>query len=220
MDLLKELNNLLPTYTVELPFSKKEVEYTPFRIKDIKNLSIILQEQNKQMAFSAMIDILKRNTKNIDVLELCVADAEFLFLKIRSKSVDEILNLVYNKNKIKVNINDIKYRNSIQEKILDIGNGIFLQLKTPSVKEVIKLKNFEKEDMIKSLIKSFTVKNEIYECNKFVPEEFKELLNNLPMATISQFDSFLKAEPELYVHINIENEIKEVTGLLNFFSYR
>lgn len=220
MDLLKEINNLLPTYTVELPFCKKEVEYTPFRIKDIKNLSIILQEQNKNLAFSAMIDILKRNTKNLDIMNLCVSDAEFLFLKIRSKSVDEILNLVYNKNKVKVNINEIKTRNTIQEHSLDIGNGIFLHLKTPTVKDMLKIKNIEKEDLIKAVIKSFTIKGEIYECNKFVPEEFKELLNNLPMSTINQFEAFLKTEPELYVHINVGDETKEVTGLLNFFSYR
>jgi len=220
MNLLSEINNLLPTYTVELPFSKKEVEFTPFRIKDIKNLSIVLQEQNKPLAFAAMVDILKRSVKNTNVMELTMADAEFLFLKIRSKSVDEILNLIYNKNKIQANINDIKYRNSIQDLVLDIGNNISIQLKTPLVKDFIKLKNFEKEDIIKSSIKSFTVKNELYECNKFVPEELKELLNNLPITLVSKFDSFLKTEPQLYIHVEIDGETKEVAGLLNFFSFR
>jgi hypothetical protein len=220
MELIQEINNLLPVYKTTLPFSKKDVTFTPFRIKDVKNLGIILQEQNKLLAFNAMLDILKRNCSSTNILELHLADAEYLFLQIRSKSVDEMLNLVYNKNKIQVNINDIQTKNYLQEENIDIGNNIKLSLKTPIIKDLIKLKSFEKEDLIKASVKSITVKNELYDCGKFVPEELKEILNNLPMNVSLKLDNFLKNEPQLFLHLNIENETKEVTGILNFFSYR
>ena len=220
MELIQEINNLLPVYKTTLPFSKKDVTFTPFRIKDVKNLGIILQEQNKLLAFNAMLDILKRNCGSTNILELHLADAEYLFLQIRSKSVDEMLNLVYNKNKIQVNINEIQTKNSLQEENIDIGNNIKLLLKTPIIKDLIKLKSFEKEDLIKASVKSITVKNELYDCGKFVPEELKEILNNLPMNVSLKLDNFLKNEPQLFLHLNIENETKEVTGILNFFSYR
>ena len=43
MDLFNSLENLLPHYETVLPFSKEKVSFTPFRVKDAKNISIILQ---------------------------------------------------------------------------------------------------------------------------------------------------------------------------------
>ena len=49
MELLNSIDELLPKYETILPFSKQTVEFTPFRVKDAKNISIILQEDNKKI---------------------------------------------------------------------------------------------------------------------------------------------------------------------------
>jgi hypothetical protein len=220
MELIDKLNNLLPKYKAILPFSKKEVEFIPFKIRDAKNISIILQEENKILSFIAMVEILKRNVPDLNVNELCMADAEFLFLQIRSKSVDEVLNLIYQKNKIQVNINDIQPKNNIQEKSIVLNKDVVLELHTPTVKNLIKLKSLDREDFFKSCIKSINVGNEIYDCTKFVPEELKELINNLPLNVSNKIDEFIKIEPQLFLNIELDGQQKEVTGILNFFTYR
>ena len=99
MNLLDELKVYFPKYEVVLPVSKLKVVFTPFKVKDAKNLSIILQENNKKLALIALYEIIKNNTTDINIDELCIADAEFLFLHIRSKSVDEHISVIFEKNK-------------------------------------------------------------------------------------------------------------------------
>jgi hypothetical protein len=78
----------------------------------------------------------------------------------------------------------------------------------------------DKEDLIKACIQKISIKNEIFHTNKFLSEEIKNILDNLPMSVVPKLDNFLKRQPELYINLSFENEEKEVTGLLNFFIFR
>jgi hypothetical protein len=224
MNIIDELKSLLPIYTVVLPFSKMEVQFTPFKVKDLKNLTMVLHEDNKKLSFMAMIELLKNTTKlSIQQLnDLCLADAEYLFLHIRSKSVEETLNLVYKDKKVVINILDIKAKNKIQSGMVHVSDNIKIELKTPTVKKLLKLETFNKEDYIKACFKNIIVKNELYDSDKFVPDEIKNILEHLPIKIMNEFEKFTVSEPELYMEIPIDenNTIKEVSGILNFFIFR
>lgn len=219
-DLLNVLSEMLPTYETNLPFSKEKVCFKPFKVKDAKNIGIILQEDNKKLALRAMIDLIKQNAPECNILDLCLADAEFLFLQIRSKSVDEILNLVKNNEKIQVNISAIRHRNEIKTEKISIGDNITIFLKTPTIKNLLKLDTLENEELFKASIEKIIVKNEIYHLNKFVTEEIKNIIENLPLSVLPKIDKFLKNQPELYVNLNFANDETEVSGILNFFTFR
>lgn len=219
MNILENLHSLIPNYETTLPFSKEKVSFTPFRVKDAKALSVILQEDNKKLAFKNMIDLLKTYASGTNIDDLCLADAEYLFLQIRSKSVDEILNLIYNNEKIQVNIAEIKPRNEVTEEHINLS-GMILVLQTPTVKDLLKVPSFDKEEVAKACIQKIIVGNEIYKVNKFVTEEIKQLIENLPLSVVGKLDSFLKRQPELYLNLSVMEGTKEVSGLLNFFTYR
>ena len=219
MNILENLHSLIPNYETTLPFSKEKVSFTPFRVKDAKALSVILQEDNKKLAFKNMIDLLKTYASGTNIDDLCLADAEYLFLQIRSKSVDEILNLIYNNEKIQVNIAEIKPRNEVTEEHINLS-GMILVLQTPTVKDLLRLPSFDKEEVAKACIQKIIVGNEIYKVNKFVTEEIKQLIENLPLSVVGKLDSFLKRQPELYLNLSVMEGTKEVSGLLNFFTYR
>jgi hypothetical protein len=220
MSIFESLSSLLPSYEITLPFSKTQVTFTPFRVKDAKNLSMILQEDNKKLALKNMVELIKCCTKDANIEELCLADAEYLFLQIRSKSVDEILNLIYNEEKVQVNIAEIQPRNEIIEESLSLSAGITIVLETPKIKDLLRLSSLEKEEISKACIQKVIVKNEIYKLNKFVTEEIKQLIDNLPLSVLPKIESFIKKQPELYVNLKVLNGTKEVSGLLNFFTYR
>ena len=220
MELIESLQKLLPTYETTLPFSKKVVKFQPFKVKDAKNISIILQEENKKLALNAMVDLLKSNSSGANVLDLCLADAEFLFLQIRSKSVDEKLNLIFNNEKISVFIPDISYRNEIKIDNIYLSPEITLVVETPTIKDLLKLETLESIDLMKSIIKKVTTNGEIFYVNKFLSDEIKNLLDNLPMNVIPKLESFLKTQPELYVILKTQSGDKEVSGFLSFFTFR
>lgn len=219
MNILENLHSLIPNYETTLPFSKEKVSFTPFRVKDAKALSVILQEDNKKLALKNMIDLLKTYASGTNIDDLCLADAEYLFLQIRSKSVDEILNLIYNNEKIQVNIAEIKPRNEVTEEHINLS-GMILVLQTPTVKDLLRVPSFDKEEVAKACIQKIIVGNEIYKVNKFVTEEIKQLIENLPLSIVGKLDSFLKRQPELYLNLSVMEGTKEVSGLLNFFTYR
>lgn len=219
-NILEFLNASMPKYETVLPFSGKTVSFSPFRVKDAKNIAIILQENNKKLALKAMVDLIKSYCEDFDTSEACLADAEYLFLQIRSKSVDEVLNLVRDNEKVQVSISEIKPRNKINTESINLASGIVLHLKTPTVKDLLKLQTLDKEDLTKACIEKIAIKNEVYNANKFVPEEIKKVLDNLPLSVIPKLDKFLKDQPELYLKIPFESGEKEVSGLLNFFIYR
>jgi hypothetical protein len=220
MNLLSSLENILPTYETTLPFSKEKVSFTPFRVKDAKGLSIVLQEENKKLALNAMVELLKSNAKNCNVLNLCLADAEYLFLQIRSKSVDEQLNLIYNNQKINVFIPSIGWKNDLVSDTIQINTNFYLTLETPKIKDLLKLNSLDKEQLVKACVKKVTFNGEVFYVNKFVNEEIKEMMDNLPLNVLSKFEDFLSKQPELTVVVKTDTEEKEVSGLLTFFTFR
>lgn len=218
MNIFENLNSFLPTYVVELPFSKQKVSFTPFKVKDAKNLSIIIQEDNKLLSLHALYEILKTNTKNLDIENLCLADAEYLFLMIRGKSIEEKINLLINEIPTKVNITDIKYKNNLVSKDIVISKELSFTVQTPLIKDLLKLKEFSKKELLLSSIKTITAKKEIYDVNKFVNNEIKEFLENMPLSTLSELEKI--QHPELYLMIKENESESEVSGILTFFTFR
>jgi predicted Zn-dependent protease with MMP-like domain len=218
MNIDELIKDLLPLYETTLPFSKKVVSYHPFKVKDAKNISIILKEENKRLSLNAMVSLLKANTKDLDVDDLCLADAEYLYLQMRGKSVGEEIVLKVNEKPFKLNINDIKYRNQLTEKIIKIKEGISVTLKTPKIKDLLLFENDDKILDTKKYIKNLVVKNEVFDVYKFVPEELKQLIENVPYSFLKDIEKFSKEQPELYFLFKDDEGEREVSGTLSFFT--
>lgn len=213
--LTKELS---PTYETVLPFCKKTVSYTPFKVKDSKNISIILKEENKKLSLMAMVSVLKNNSSGINIDDLCLADAEYLYLHMRGKSIGEELNLKISNTPVKLNIADIKTRNSITTKTIPIKDGIFGTIKTPRIKDLLTVDFSDETSIIKKYLKSINIKNEIFDLDKFLPDELKKLVDNLPYSFVKEIEKISKEQPELYFSVMTEEGEKEVSGTLSFFT--
>ena len=49
MDILNLFNESQPKFETTLPFSKKQVLFTAFKVKDAKKIALVLQENNKKL---------------------------------------------------------------------------------------------------------------------------------------------------------------------------
>lgn len=217
MNLIEKINNFLPIYETVLPFSKQKVNFTPFKVKDLKNISIILQENNKKLSLSALVQCLENNTNLKNIEQLCLADAEYLFLQLRAKSIDEVLNLIVNGEKCNISISEIKTKNDIQTTNYKISDELNIILETPKISDILSLEEFTEENYQKLCVKKIFVKNELYEIKKYVPNEIKEILNNLPAKTLQYLNEFIQKEPSLF--IEYKNQEGEVAGPLTFFTF-
>lgn len=217
-DLLSNINSFLPVYSIELPFCKKTIDFTPFKVKDAKNISIVLQEDNKNLALKALVELLKSCCRTLRIEDLCLADAEYLFLAIRSKSVEENMNLILKGTPIKVNIFDIKHKNDVTKADIKISSGLSLKIETPKIKDLLKLNQFSKKEFLLASIKQVIANQEIYNVDTFLPEKVEEFLQNLPLSVLNELEKI--NHPELFISIKNGDDESEVSGILTFFTFQ
>ncbi len=137
---------------------------------------------------------------------------------MRGKSVGEELNLKISNTPVKINISDIKTRNSITSKTVQIKDGIFGTIKTPRIKDLLTVDFADETAIIKKYLKSISIKNEIFDLDKFLPDDLKKLVDNLPYSFVKEIEKISKEQPELYFVVMTEEGEKEVSGTLSFFT--
>jgi len=81
----------VPTYTLNLPSSGKQITYRPFTVKEEKIL-LMAVDDDEETQIRALRQVIQNCiiTGNIDVAKMPVFDIDYVWLKIRSKSVEEI----------------------------------------------------------------------------------------------------------------------------------
>ena len=100
-----------PTYELEQPSTGEKIKYRPFLVKEQKTLMIAQESEDTDDMNRALGQLINDCTfGKIDPFKVPIFDIEFLFLKIRGKSVGETvdLNLLCpddNKTRVKKTIN-------------------------------------------------------------------------------------------------------------------
>ena len=86
----------VPEYELELPSTGEKVKYRPFLVREEKILFMAMESQDEKEMVSSVKNIIKSCT-NIKrkVEELATFEIEYLFLKIRAKSVGEYVDLYF-----------------------------------------------------------------------------------------------------------------------------
>src|SRR6056300_774822 len=106
-----------PTYELELPSTKKTIQYRPFLVKEEKLLVLALESEDTKQITTAIKTVIKNciETKGIKVETLPTFDIEYLFLNIRGKSVGEEIevNIICPDDgettvPVKIDVDDIK----------------------------------------------------------------------------------------------------------------
>ena len=83
-----------PTYALVLPSTGQSIKYRPFLVKEQKILMMAQESQKESEMFQAMSDIVKSCTfDEVDTDNSPLFDIEYVFLKLRSKSVGGKTNI-------------------------------------------------------------------------------------------------------------------------------
>ena len=112
--MLPKLNDV-PGYDDIIPSTGQKIKFRPYLVKEEKILLLAMESQDTKTALNAIADtVVSCIHEDIDRRSLTVFDIEYLFLRIRSKSVGERSNLnlkcsecgAY--NEFTLNLEDIK----------------------------------------------------------------------------------------------------------------
>ena len=163
---LPVLNN--PNYEMELPSTGEKIEFRPFLVKEQKILMMAMESEDAKMQTKAVVDIIKNCTfgkldDKIDTLP--TFDIEYMFLKLRAKSVGETIDISVTcqddgetKVPVTINLDDIDVvRTEGHDKVIMITDKIGLTMKYPTMN---KLMGYNLENL-SSMDSTFGIINEV-----------------------------------------------------------
>jgi hypothetical protein len=234
---LPKLN--VPKYKTNLPSTGKVVNYRPFLVKEEKLLLIATETGNQSDLVRAIKEILSNCTDLKDVNSLSTFDLEFLFLKIRTKSVGENVEVTVtcpddNETEVAVSIpldeiNVVKDKKHKTE--LKLSDEIIITMGYPSVETFVTM-NFDTEqsqvdqlfEMAASCIETIADANQVYECKDSTKQELLEFFDQLSTKQFVMIQEFFETMPKLSHKVKVTNPNTGVEsevvleGLASFFA--
>ena len=220
---LPKLNT--PTYSLELPSTNKEIKYRSFLVKEQKLLMMAQESNDDKQIYNAMSNIIKSCTFGIvDAETSPLFDIEYVFLKLRAKSVGETVKLrvlCTDDNEtyaeISINLEDIGVQ--ISEKHTNeivITDDIKIVMRYPILKDMKGLLGTKTSSMeqIFSILKTCIwevhdgeqVHNRVDISDKDI-EEFVDSLNTSQFELVSKF---FETMPKLRHIVKVKNPKTEV----------
>jgi hypothetical protein len=206
------------TFELEMPSTDEKIKYRPFLVKEEKILLQAQEGESKEM-IDALTTIISNCTFGKVAAEKMPAfDIEYVFLKIRSKSVGEKITLnvlcpddnttkvatTVDLSKVEVEVGD-KHTNKI-----DLTDDVSVIMKYPTIKTFIgkDLKKLSAVDIISmtgDCIHQIIDGVETFEVNDLSGKEIDEFLENLTQAQFLKIQTFFTTMPRLKHIVNVTN---------------
>ena len=225
-----------PTYSITIPSSQQQVNIRPFTVQEEKILLMARSSENSDDIVSSLKQIINNCViEKIDVDKLSTFDVEYLFIKLRAKSVGEIVDLEYSVPnsdpveviKFKLNLDDVEIKNNPNhKKKFTLYEDIGVSMRYPTINEIRSIDSLGSNDqsVLDILIKCI---DQIYDndavYDDFSEKELSEFINNLPLESMKNIREFFETMPVVEHNLILKskqgNDV-EVTlrGLNNFFT--
>lgn len=226
-------------YEVELPISKKKVEYRPYLVKEEKQLMLAMESQDPSVIMKTVQDIIEACTFNkLKAKNLPTAELELLFLKLRSKSVGETSKIGYKcsncgtLNELSVNLEEVTI--DMGEKKLDnkvmVTDKVGVILKYPTTEEVTRVMNAGEKADIKSIFGLMTAcietifdEENTYDAKNIEKKDIEAFIESLSSVQFEKIKVFFEGIPKLRKDVSFNCEKcgthnpLVLEGLQNFF---
>ena len=235
---LPKLN--VPVYEAILPSTEKVIKYRPFLVKEEK-LLLTAQESGEEAVLPAVKQIIKNCVQGeIDVDNMPIFDIEYVFLRLRAKSVGEEVTLGLKPwgcpqndgelckftTEVSVNLEEIKcVKDKTHTSKIMLDNKIGIMMKYPDISQ-LNTKGSENEmgfEVIKKCINMIFTEEETHERDSFSDKELDDFIDSLNTKQMEKIKNFFDTMPVLKHTVKYTcktcDEEKETTiqGLQSFF---
>lgn len=227
-----------PIFKITIPSTKKTHSFRPYTVREEKLLVMMQSSQTT----ADVVDVLKQIitnccVDNINVDKLALFDIEYIFVKLRSKSVGETIELVYttsDKEQVKFELNlesvEVKFNPEHKSKFM-LYNDIGVQMNYPNFDSMVKLEEIAKGevnadqmvfDMFIDCIDTVFDDKQVYK--DFTKEQLTDFVLNLPATSMEGVNSFFNTMPVLEHTIKLRKkdgstEDVVLRGLKDFFIF-
>lgn len=218
-------------YETELPSTGKKVQFRPFTVKEEK--ALLTSQESAEVA--TMISTLNKVVQDcvIKCPPLSTFDVEYLFIKIRSKSVGEesqiIMKCVHcgTSNHVNVDLNQVKVNSEISNKKLIINKQLAVIMRYPTLDDVVKISTCATDDQVATAIaiaiETIYFGDKVFHTKDSDISDIIEFIMNRTDTEIAQMIEFVEKIPSIELPIEFEcrqcmkvNEIV-VKSITDFF---
>ena len=229
-----------PMYTITIPSTKKNSKFRPFLVKEEKLLLMAKESKSNSDILSAIKQVVNNCSvdNNFDINKIALFDLEYIFLKLRSFSINNIIQVSYKDLEdeklydFNIDLNDveIQYPNSDISNVIKISEKSGIIMSYPSSKlyddkDFLDLTDNYMFELILRCIDKVYYEDEIFETSNYTKQDLSEFLENLNLKLFEDIQKFLVNVPKMEYKINYKNSFNNdreivLTSLNDFFTWR
>ena len=240
---LPKLNTV--EYFETLPVSKVEAKYRPFNVKEQKVLLQAMEDGTGKSMTNGMISLIRSCAELQDdswtIEKLSNTDLEWLFIKIRMKSVGETTTLLLgcvDENKtgcegrtpVEIDFEKLEIQGEIKDPKIQLTDEVGVVLRLPSYKDVQSMLESEETistdnlfGVINKCIDQIYDADSVYDTKEFTEKEINDFVDNLTLDQFNLIMDWFSSVPKMVYNVEFACEkcgvVQEQTleGLTNFF---
>lgn len=227
-----------PLFELTVPSQNRTVLCRPFVVREEKILLTAQLSGNEKDIVLAIKQVLVNciEDPSFNAEDMTTYDLEHMFLKLRARSVNNIIEVSYKDNedekiyKFEIDLDEVEMLKDkeINNKIM-ITDDIGMILKFPSVSVLSAIPSeVDSTDLVEYLvlasIDQIFDENEVYPAKDQDEQELKDFIDNLDVETFDKLREFFNSIPSLYYKIEYKNSLGnqrtiELTTLSDFFTW-
>jgi hypothetical protein len=215
-----------PIFETTLPVSKTKVKFRPFTVKEEKILLIAQEANDEDQMIIALKQVLNNCIMNdVDIEKECIMDFEYLFIQLRSKSVNNIAEVVIldpdTEEQVELTFDLEKVLSRQHEDhttVIKCSDNMVINMRYPTVDQYVMMvkdmmDNIAKFELIRACLESVVEGDEIHYLKDYSREEIAEFVDDFDKDTIAELAKFFDTMPTLYY----ETKYKDKEGVEKTF---
>ena len=226
-----------PLFDITVPSTQQKTTFRAFTVKEEKILLTAQESGDPDQIILAIKQILSNTISDVDIEKLAMFDIEYLLLKIRGQSVN---NLVEFKIKdpdteeevdVSFDINDVELKfNDEHSKEIALNDNFKLIMRYATINELTELTKIGDEKqgqalfeiMVKCIDCLVEDEDTVYKFSDFSEKEVTEFMDSLTGDTINGIKKFFETTPVMrielpYTNSKGNNKTFVVEGVQSFF---
>ena len=227
--------NGTPKYDMTIPSSNKTVRFRPFLVKEEKVLMMAMESNDNNQMLNSIVDTLDACIEDgVNKNELTTFDVEYMFTKLRAKSVGETSKIGVNcseceaQNEVAVDIESIHVDVPEVDKMIDLGNDIIVEMRWPSYTDIVKMNPDGKSTdqvfaILRASLSAVHTADQRIDLKDETEQEVQDFIESMNRTQFEQIQSFIENMPALTHDVkftcsecNHDNNIK-LEGMQSFF---
>jgi len=219
-----------PIFTLKLPSTDKEIKYRPFLVKEEKLLLMAQSSEDPKEIIGAIKQVISNCilSEDVSVDELCTFDMEYIFIKIRAKSINNVIEVTYRdleddkRYTVEINLDEIEVKKETDHtNKIEINEQLGMVMKYPKTNVANNIESVDGEtdlffQILKGCIEKIYDSETVYDISEYSADELDDFIQQLDVKTFKKVQDFFATMPRLHYEVKYTNSLgKEKNIVLN-----